>query len=277
MRAVLLRRTHRSHRCIMRFSLKSVSIISTTVGVSASMATHLISSERSRITTIKLSRGKRIWLSISLSVGIRRGGCYFCEGTGHRRAFSAEPTGGTGVGYNNRGMPSTMKNWEGTEVSTVVAGFQHDLYLLDSALYGDECAADLYGGECQDLRKLCFWSSAWRLMQTPISRRSIPILLTGRVLCIQMPVVALHTLLRSGMNGISGKLIMWLRLSLGKRFWKRRRSFCIGGQRTETTFFAWSHRDSPGGFSQRCLFASVCLFDIGQMTKREHKFWHSCG
>ena len=45
---------------------------------------------------------------------------------------SAEPTGGTGVGYNNRGMPSTMKNWEGTEVSTVVAGFQHDLYLLDS-------------------------------------------------------------------------------------------------------------------------------------------------
>ena len=44
---------------------------------------------------------------------------------------SAEPTGGTGVGYNNRGMPSTMKNWEGTEVSTVVAGFQHDLYLLD--------------------------------------------------------------------------------------------------------------------------------------------------
>ena len=45
---------------------------------------------------------------------------------------SAEPTGGTGVGYNNRGMPSTMKNWEGTEVSTVVAGFQHDLYLLNS-------------------------------------------------------------------------------------------------------------------------------------------------
>ena len=44
---------------------------------------------------------------------------------------SAEPTGGTGVGYNNRGMPSTVKNWEGTDVSTVVAGFQHDLYLLD--------------------------------------------------------------------------------------------------------------------------------------------------
>ena len=44
---------------------------------------------------------------------------------------SAEPTGGSGSGYRNRRMPSTMKNWEGTDVSTVVAGFQHDLYLLD--------------------------------------------------------------------------------------------------------------------------------------------------
>ena len=45
---------------------------------------------------------------------------------------SAEPTGGTGSGYSNRMMPATVKNWEGTDVSTVVAGFQHDLYLLDS-------------------------------------------------------------------------------------------------------------------------------------------------
>ena len=44
---------------------------------------------------------------------------------------SAEPTGGTGSGYSNRMMPLVVKNWEGTEVSTVVAGFQHDLYLLD--------------------------------------------------------------------------------------------------------------------------------------------------
>ena len=44
---------------------------------------------------------------------------------------SAAPTGGTGVGYRNRVMPSTVKNWEGTDVSTIVNGFQHDLYLLD--------------------------------------------------------------------------------------------------------------------------------------------------
>ena len=43
---------------------------------------------------------------------------------------SAEPTGGSGSGYSDRRMPTTVKNWEGSEVSTVVAGFQHDLYLL---------------------------------------------------------------------------------------------------------------------------------------------------
>ena len=45
---------------------------------------------------------------------------------------SAEPTGGSGVGYSNRMMPETVQNWEGTDVSTVVNGFQHDLYLLDN-------------------------------------------------------------------------------------------------------------------------------------------------
>ena len=44
---------------------------------------------------------------------------------------SAAPTGGTGSGYSNRKMPDTVENWEGTAVSTIVAGFQHDLYLLD--------------------------------------------------------------------------------------------------------------------------------------------------
>ena len=39
-----------------------------------------------------------------------------------------------------------MKNWEGTEVSTVVAGFQHDLVSVRFALHGDECAADVHWG-----------------------------------------------------------------------------------------------------------------------------------
>ena len=45
-------------------------------------------------------------------------------------AHSAEPMGGSGSGYRNRRMPESVRNWEGTEVSTVVNGFQHDLYLL---------------------------------------------------------------------------------------------------------------------------------------------------
>ena len=53
----------------------------------------------------------------------------FVKGQGIN-AHSATPTGGTGSGYRNRRMPATVKNWEGTAVSTVVNGFQHDLYLL---------------------------------------------------------------------------------------------------------------------------------------------------
>ena len=47
-------------------------------------------------------------------------------------AHSATPTGGAGSGYSNRRMPEAVENWEGTEISTSVNGFQHDLYLLDT-------------------------------------------------------------------------------------------------------------------------------------------------
>ena len=47
-------------------------------------------------------------------------------------AHSATPTGGSGSGYSNRRMPKTVENWEDTEISTSVNGFQHDLYLLDT-------------------------------------------------------------------------------------------------------------------------------------------------
>ena len=45
---------------------------------------------------------------------------------------SGTPTGGSGTGWTDVDLPATVKNWEGTEVSTTVAGFQHHLYLLDS-------------------------------------------------------------------------------------------------------------------------------------------------
>lgn len=54
----------------------------------------------------------------------------FVKGTGIE-THSAVPTGGSGTGYSHRALPSTVKNYEGTDVSTIVNGFQHDLYLLD--------------------------------------------------------------------------------------------------------------------------------------------------
>ena len=54
----------------------------------------------------------------------------FCERHRHRRAQCCAYRWFSGSGYSNRMMPSTVQNWEGTEVSTVVNGFQHDLYLL---------------------------------------------------------------------------------------------------------------------------------------------------
>ena len=54
----------------------------------------------------------------------------FVKGIGIE-GHSAAPTGGSGPGYSNRRMPSTVQNYEGTAISTVVNGFQHDLFLLD--------------------------------------------------------------------------------------------------------------------------------------------------
>ena len=76
------------------------------------------------------TREKDLVLNIAVNGQPTRVDAIFVKGIdieGH----SAEPTGGSGVGYSNRRMPDTVKNWEGTDVSTVVAGFQHDLFLLD--------------------------------------------------------------------------------------------------------------------------------------------------
>ena len=70
-------------------------------------------------------------INISVNGNPTRVDAIFVKGTGFER-HSAVPTGGSGSGWTDRIVPSTVKNWEGTDVSTVVAGFQHDLYLLDS-------------------------------------------------------------------------------------------------------------------------------------------------
>ena len=76
------------------------------------------------------AREKDLVLNIAVNGNPTRVDAIFVKGIdieGH----SAEPTGGIGSGYSNRMMPATVKNWEGTDVSTIVNGVQHDLYLLD--------------------------------------------------------------------------------------------------------------------------------------------------
>ena len=112
----------------------------------------------------------------------------------------------SGSGYRNRRMPLVVKNWEGTEVSTVVAGFQHDLYLLDSALYGDECADDVHGDGCQNT-KLCFWSSAWRLdANSDFTQIATNFVDRSGVVHPDAGQVALRTVRRSGTRSMGDRL-----------------------------------------------------------------------
>lgn len=73
---------------------------------------------------------KDLVINIAVNGQPTRVDAVFVKGIGIE-GHSAVPTGGSGSGYSNRMMPETVKNWEGTDVSTVVNGFQHDLYLLD--------------------------------------------------------------------------------------------------------------------------------------------------
>ena len=68
---------------------------------------------------------------------------------------SAAPNGGTGVGYSNRMMPATVKNWEGTEVSTIVNGFQHDLYLLDPHFTATSVRMTFTGANAKIVEVMC--------------------------------------------------------------------------------------------------------------------------
>jgi len=74
---------------------------------------------------------KDIVLNIAEGRSPTRVDAVFLKGRNITR-YTGRPTGGTGRGWTNRNLPARVRNWEGTEVRTVVNGFQHDLYLLDS-------------------------------------------------------------------------------------------------------------------------------------------------
>ena len=62
---------------------------------------------------------------------------------------SGMPTGGSGTGWTNIALPPTVKNWEGTDVSTTVAGFQHHLYLLPAHFTATSVRLQLQGANVQ--------------------------------------------------------------------------------------------------------------------------------
>ena len=94
------------------------------------------------------TREKDLVLNIAVNGNPTRVDAIFVKGIdieGH----SAAPTGGSGSGYSNRMMPETVKNWEGTEVSTIVAGFQHDLFLLDQHFTAKEVRMTFTGTDAK--------------------------------------------------------------------------------------------------------------------------------
>ena len=68
-------------------------------------------------------------LNIAIGGQPTRVDAFAVKGKGIAR-HSGTPMGGSGSGWTDVPLPATLKNWEGTEVSTTVAGFQHHLYLL---------------------------------------------------------------------------------------------------------------------------------------------------
>ena len=100
------------------------------------------------------AREKDLVLNIAVGGNPTRVDAIFVKGIdieGH----SAEPTGGMGVGYSNRVMPATVKNWEGTDVSTIVNDFSHDLYLLDQHFTATSVRMTFTGANAKIVEVMC--------------------------------------------------------------------------------------------------------------------------
>ena len=100
------------------------------------------------------AREKDLVLNIAVGGNPTRVDAIFVKGIdieGH----SAEPTGGIGSGYSNRVMPATVQNWEGTDVSTIVNDFSHDLYLLDQHFTATSVRMTFTGANAKIVEVMC--------------------------------------------------------------------------------------------------------------------------
>ena len=76
------------------------------------------------------TREKDLVINIVVGGNPTRVDAIFVKGKGITR-HSGTPTGGSGSGWTDVVLPSTVKNWEGTDINTTVLGFQHHLLLMD--------------------------------------------------------------------------------------------------------------------------------------------------
>ena len=82
------------------------------------------------------TREKDLVINIAVGGQPTRVDAILVKGKGITR-HSGTPTGGSGSGWTDVDLPSTVKNWEGTDINTTVLGFQHHLLLHGSAFHGD--------------------------------------------------------------------------------------------------------------------------------------------
>ena len=76
------------------------------------------------------TREKDLVINIAVGGNPTRVDAILVKGKGITR-HSGTPTGGSGSGWTDVDLPSTVKNWEGTDINTTVLGFQHHLLLMD--------------------------------------------------------------------------------------------------------------------------------------------------
>ena len=166
---------------------------------------------------------------------------------------SAAPTGGTGSGYSNRVMPSTVKNWEGTDVSTVVNGFQHDLHLLPAHFTATNV-------------RLTFTGANARIVEVMLLEFGIEMGANGDFLDINSNFVDREGVIQPDPGGGivydspigADERDKWqidyvAKIVPGKTILQTPEEFCTGGQRTGTMCMRWSRRAFHGEYSHLCL------------------------
>ena len=86
----------------------------------------------------------------------------FAKLKGQNIAYGLVPIGGTGTGFTGRQIPVTVRNYEGSEVRTIVSGFQHELYELPSPITATNVEMEFTGTDVQ-IHALMLLELGWEI------------------------------------------------------------------------------------------------------------------